>query len=64
MYCSELDRLQCPLYYQQNLSQLDNNIWRLEKWLEHAEGTLRINPTTPPENIEQLEDLIQEYKVK
>lgn len=39
-------------------------MWRLEKWLEHAEGTQRINPTTPPENTEQLEDLIQEHKVK
>lgn len=43
-------------------SQLKNDLWRLEQWVQYAESVLASLPTSPPHQMELLADAIQEHR--
>merc|ERR1712106_98694 len=46
-----------------NWKQLEGDLWRLERWLEHAGGTLaQLLRNGVPGSIEQLEEVIQDHR--
>ena len=52
----------CPLCSRKTWAQQEQDLWRLERWLEHAENQFRAHERIPT-NMEQLEDTVQDFRV-
>merc|ERR1719336_3841005 len=53
----------CPLCRRKNWRQLEGDLWRLERWLEHAGRQLAQHLRNGvPRSIEQLEEVIQDHR--
>lgn len=53
----------CPLCSRKTWAQQEQDLWRLERWLDFAETQLRSHDSVPT-NMEQLEDTVQDYRVR
>ena len=53
----------CPLCSRKTWAQQEQDLWRLERWLEHAENQFRVHERIPT-NMEQLEDTVQDFRVR
>ena len=53
----------CPLCSRKTWAQQEQDLWRLERWLDHAEKQFRTHERIP-DNMEQLEDTVQDFRVK
>ncbi|KZS18270.1 Muscle-specific protein [Daphnia magna] len=51
----------CPLCSRKTWAQQEQDLWRLERWLEHAENQFRAHERIPT-NMEQLEDTVQDFR--
>jgi len=61
---SPAKKVACPVCSPKQRGVWDSTLWRLEQWLQHAEGTLKETMRKrPPTNLEQLEDCILNHRV-
>jgi len=53
----------CPLCRRRNWSQVEGDLWRLERWLEHSSASLaQLLRRGVPNTIETLEEVIQDHR--
>ena len=61
---SPAKKVTCPVCSPKQRGVWDSTLWRLEQWLQHAEGTLKeAMRKRPPTNLEHLEDFILNHRV-
>ena len=61
---SPAKKVVCPACSPKQRGAWESTLWRLEQWLQHAEGTLKETmKRRPPSNLEQLEDQILNHRV-
>ena len=54
----------CPMCRRQNWNQLDQEMWRMDRWMEYASGSLKSSQdVSTPTSIEHLEDAIQVCRI-
>ena len=52
----------CPLCSRKTWAQQEQDLWRLERWLDHAENQFRSHERIP-NSMDQLEDTVQDFRV-